>query len=73
MKFNSYAEYVEMSKKYFSEKNLTIKPELMILPEEIFNHFGGVIEFGAGGKELVNKPKCGGKCNCEVKCESHKD
>ena len=73
MKFNSYEEYVEATKKHFEGKTLTIPADLMILPKSSFDRFGGVIEFGAGGKDLVNKPKCNGDCNCTVKCPNHVD
>ena len=59
MKYNSYAEYVEDAKKYYSDRELTIAKDLMILPENLFNSFGGIIEFGPGSKDLVNK-----KCKC---------
>jgi len=74
MKFNNYQEYVEASKEHFKYSKLTVPVELMILSENIFNHFDGVIEFGAGAKQLLNqKSKCNGNCNCSVKCAEHLD
>ena len=75
MKFENYQEYVNATKEHYSSKKLTINPDLMILPEDIFNKFNGIIEFGAGGKNLVNKPKakCDGNCSCTTKCDQHKD
>jgi hypothetical protein len=71
MKYNSYAEYVTDAETYFSKKDLKVPVKSMILPEALFNNFNGIIEFGPGSKNMVNK--CDGNCKCEVKCENHKD
>ena len=70
MKYNSYDEYVIAAKEYFSGREMKVATDLMILPENLFNNFGGIIEFGPGSKDLVNKPAC--KCDCKEKCKDHK-
>ncbi len=71
MKYNSYEEYKTAALDYYSKKDIKINVELMILPEALFNTFDGIIEFGPGGSNLVNKPKHTCKCDCKVKCANH--
>lgn len=62
MKYNSYKEYVEDAKKFYKNRSgLKVPVERMILSEELFNLFDGVIEFGPGSKDYVNKES---GCTC---------
>lgn len=67
MQYASYEEYVKDAKEYYSKKDIKISSDLLILPEKLFNNFGGVIEFGPGSKDLVNK-----KCKCLKELEDKK-
>ena len=69
MKYNSYEDYVKDARTYFEGRELKVPVELMILPKNLFDSFCGIIEFGPGSKNLVNK--C--KCNCSEKCANHKE
>ena len=66
MKFESYDEYVKATEEYYKNRELSIPAELMILPEDLFNIFNGVIEFGAGSMDLVNK-ETGCTCSPTIK------
>jgi len=61
MKFNNYKEYVDATKEFYKDRDLTIDPALMVLTKDVFELFDGVIDFGAGSVDLVNQ-KDGCKC-----------
>lgn len=63
MKYLSYEDYVKDTKEFYKDRKLSVPIEFMILSKEYFDIFNGVIEFGAGSKNLTNKPKCN-NCTC---------
>lgn len=65
MKYQTYEEYVEAAKNYYSsKKDLKIPVEYMIFSKDMFELFNGNIQFGAGCCES-------GSCeNCTKKSET---
>ena len=59
MKFDSYDDYVEATKKHYSGKDIKIPVEIMILSEKMFDLFKGNINFGVGCRENCEN------CTCE--------
>ena len=68
-KYTSYKEYVEAAKEFYkNRKNLKVPIELMIITEEAFDTFDGVIEFGPGSANLVNQES---GCKCTPTFDGH--
>ena len=62
-KYSSYKEYVEDAKDfYLKREGLSVPVELMIVTEEAFNLFDGVIDFGPGSSDHVNREN---GCQCQ--------
>lgn len=69
MIYKSYEEYVEATLKHY--KNKPVDANLMVISKKDFDKFNGVIEFGAGSKDLVNKYR---GCDCaECKCKGNQN
>ena len=59
MKFKSYEQYIKHCNHYYQNRELSVPIEHLIVSEDSFNIFNGVINFGAGSEgEKENCPDC---------------
>jgi len=62
-KYDSYEEYVEAAKKYYEKRDgLKVNVDLMIMTKEVFDLFDGVVDFGPGSSDRVNRED---GCRCK--------
>lgn len=68
MRYKNYDDYVKATMDFYEKREIKINKNLLILPENIFNKFNGIIEWGHGSTNLVNKCDCKEDCGDKCKC-----